>query len=103
MCALEGRNPEIGAQSILKLLDAIDEYIPNPVRDLDKPFFLPIESVYQITGRGTVVTGMLERGKLKKGNECEIIGYNKTIKSSITGTSFFLTYQKLFSIVYYFI
>lgn len=89
LCALEGTKPEIGKDSILKLLEAIDTSIPTPVRDLDKPFFMPIEAVYSIAGRGTVVTGRLERGKLKKGSECELIGFNKIIKTTITGIEMF--------------
>ncbi|XP_047351844.1 elongation factor Tu, mitochondrial-like [Vespa velutina] len=89
LCALEGKNPEIGSQAILKLLDAIDNNVPTPVRDLDKPFLLPVETIYSIPGRGTVVTGRLERGKIKKGMDCEFIGYNKTIKTVITGIEMF--------------
>lgn len=66
----------------------MDKYVPQPTRDLDKPFMLPVEHVYSIPGRGTVVTGRLERGIIKKGNECEFVGYNKTIKSTITGKYF---------------
>lgn len=89
LCALEGKNPEIGAQAILKLLETVDQHIPTPVRELDKPFLLPVENVYSIPGRGTVVTGRLERGKLKKGQDCEFIGYNKVYKSVITGIEMF--------------
>lgn len=89
LCAIEGTNPDIGRDAIMKLLEAVDSYIPTPVRELDKPFSLPIESVYTVTGRGTVVTGRLERGKIKKGMECEVIGYNKIIKSTITGIEMF--------------
>ena len=64
---------------------AVDSYIPTPVRELDKPFLMPVENVYSIPGRGTVVTGRLERGVVKKGTECEFVGYNKTIKTTITG------------------
>ncbi|XP_033342445.2 elongation factor Tu [Megalopta genalis] len=89
LCAMEGNKPEIGKEPVLKLLEAVDSYIPTPIRDLDKPFLLPIESVYSIGGRGTVVTGRLERGKLKKGTECEILGYNKVLKSTVTGVEMF--------------
>ncbi|XP_043668053.1 elongation factor Tu, mitochondrial-like [Vespula pensylvanica] len=89
LCALEGKKPEIGSKSILNLLDAIDNNIPTPLRDLDKPFLLAVESTYSILGRGTVVTGRLERGKIKKGMDCEFIGYNKTLKSVITGIEMF--------------
>ncbi|RLU25768.1 hypothetical protein DMN91_001927 [Ooceraea biroi] len=89
LCALEGKNPEIGAQTILQLLQEVDKYIPTPQRDLDKPFLLPVENVYSIPGRGTVVTGRLERGILKKGMECQLIGYNKVLKSTVTGVEMF--------------
>ncbi|XP_076244042.1 elongation factor Tu [Calliopsis andreniformis] len=89
LCALEGKNPEIGKESIMQLLEAVDTFIPTPIRDLDKPFLLPIENTYSIPGRGTVVTGRLERGKIKKGSECEIIGFNKIIKTTITGIEMF--------------
>lgn len=89
LCALEGKSPEIGADAILKLLEEVDKHIPTPVRELDKPFLLPVESVYSIVGRGTVVTGRLERGVIKKGNECEFVGYNKVIKSTVTGVEMF--------------
>lgn len=89
LCALEGKNPEIGSEAILKLLNEVDTYIPTPVRDLDKPFLLPVEHTYSIPGRGTVVTGRLERGILKKGAECEFVGFSKTIKSTVTGVEMF--------------
>lgn len=89
LCALEGKNPEIGAKAILELLEVVDKHIPTPQRELDKPFLLPVENVYSIPGRGTVVTGRLERGKLKKGTECEFIGYNKVLKSTVTGIEMF--------------
>ncbi|KAH0956391.1 hypothetical protein HN011_010333 [Eciton burchellii] len=89
LCALEGKQPEIGVEAILRLLEKVDEHIPTPERDLDKPFMLPVENVYSIPGRGTVVTGRLERGKLKKGMECEFVGYSKTIKSTVTGIEMF--------------
>lgn len=89
LSALEDKNPEIGNDAIIKLLAAIDSYVPTPVRELEKPFLLPVEGVYSIPGRGTVVTGRLERGVLKKGSECEFVGYNKTIKSTVTGVEMF--------------
>ncbi|KAK0171107.1 hypothetical protein PV328_008867 [Microctonus aethiopoides] len=89
LCALEGTKPEIGSEAILKLLDVIDNSVPTPERDLDKPFLMPVESVYSIAGRGTVVTGRLERGIIKKGMECEFIGYSKSFKSTISGIEMF--------------
>lgn len=89
LCALEGKNPEIGADAVMKLLEEVDKFIPTPTRDLDKPFLLPVENVYSIPGRGTVVTGRLERGIVKKGSECEFVGYNKVIKSTVTGVEMF--------------
>lgn len=89
LCALEGRNPEIGVNAIQKLMTAVDSYIPTPVRELDKPFLMPVENVYSIPGRGTVVTGRLERGIVKKGMECEFVGYSKSIKTTITGIEMF--------------
>lgn len=89
LCALEDKSPEIGAESITNLLKEIDSYIPTPQRDLDKPFTLAIEHVYSIPNRGTVVSGLLEQGVVKKGNECEISGYNKVYKSTVTGIEMF--------------
>ncbi|XP_008203573.1 elongation factor Tu, mitochondrial [Nasonia vitripennis] len=89
LSALEGKNPEIGSEAIMKLLEQIDGYVPVPVRDLDKPFLLPVEGTYSIPGRGTVVSGRLERGKLKKGQEVEFVGYNKQLKSTVTGIEMF--------------
>lgn len=89
LCALDGKKPEIGSEAIMQLLGEVDKFIPTPQRDLDKPFMLPVENVYSIPGRGTVVTGRLERGKIKKGMDCEFMGYNKTIKTVITGIEMF--------------
>lgn len=89
LSALEGKQPEIGAEAIMKLLEEVDKYIPTPVRELDKPFLLPVENVYSIPGRGTVVTGRLERGIVKKGNEVEFIGFNKSFKTTVTGIEMF--------------
>ncbi|CAB4254336.1 similar to Saccharomyces cerevisiae YOR187W TUF1 Mitochondrial translation elongation factor Tu [Maudiozyma barnettii] len=90
LCALEGREPEIGEKAIMKLLDAVDEYIPTPERDLAKPFLMPVEDVFSISGRGTVVTGRVERGHLKKGEELEIVGFNKVpLKTTVTGIEMF--------------
>ncbi|KAB7495812.1 Elongation factor Tu, mitochondrial [Armadillidium nasatum] len=89
LAALEGKNDEIGAKSIEALLEAVDSYIPTPDRDLDKPFLLPIEHVYSIQGRGTVVSGRIERGILKKGNDIEILGYGEKMKAVATGVEMF--------------
>lgn len=89
LCALEGQQPEIGKESVIKLLKTVDEYIPNPVRQLDLPFLVPVETTYSITGRGTVVTGRLERGVIKKGAEAEAIGHGKQFKTTITGIEMF--------------
>jgi len=87
--ALEGDKGEYGEPSILKLLDAIDEYIPEPQRDIDKPFLMPIEDVFSISGRGTVVTGRVERGIIKVGDEVEIVGIRPTQKTVCTGVEMF--------------
>ncbi|EMG45219.1 TUF1 Elongation factor Tu [Candida maltosa Xu316] len=90
LMALEGKQPEIGEQAIMKLMDAIDEHIPTPTRDLDQPFLLPVEDVFSISGRGTVVTGRVERGVLKKGEEIEIVGnFDKPFKTTVTGIEMF--------------
>lgn len=89
LCALEGKSPEIGSNAINELLKEVDAFIPTPVRELDKPFLMPVESVHSIPGRGTVVTGRLHRGVLKKGTECEIIGHGKKMKSTVTGVEMF--------------
>ncbi|KAG7664250.1 TUF1 [[Candida] subhashii] len=89
LCALEGKQPEIGSEAIMKLLDAVDEYIPTPTRDLEQPFLLPVEDVFSISGRGTVVTGRVERGVLKKGEEVEVVGSGKPYKVTVTGIEMF--------------
>jgi elongation factor Tu len=89
LAALEDRDPEIGEQSIRKLMQTVDDYIPTPVRALDKPFLLPIEDVFSISGRGTVVTGRVERGVINVGDEVEIIGIKATQKSICTGVEMF--------------
>jgi len=73
----------------LELMDALDKYVPEPVRDIDKPFLMPIEDVFTISGRGTVVTGRVERGIVKVGEEMEIVGFNPTIKRVVTGVEMF--------------
>jgi elongation factor Tu len=87
--ALEGEDSEIGVQSIHKLVNVLDEYIPEPTRDTDKPFLLPIEDVFSISGRGTVVTGRVERGIIKVGEEVEIVGIKETTKTTCTGVEMF--------------
>lgn len=87
--ALQGTCPEMGAKAVEQLMTAVDEHIPTPPRIMDKPFLLPIEDVYQIPGRGTVVTGRVERGAINKGEEVEIVGYGSTIKTTVTGIEMF--------------
>jgi elongation factor Tu len=89
LCALEDREPEIGEQAILKLMAAVDEYIPQPERPKDRPFLMPIEDVFSISGRGTVVTGRVERGVIKVGEEVEIVGLRPTQKTTVTGVEMF--------------
>jgi elongation factor Tu len=89
LCALEERNPEIGREAILKLMDAVDAYIPQPERAKDRPFLMPIEDVFSISGRGTVVTGRVERGVVKVGEEIEIVGLRPTTKTTVTGVEMF--------------
>ena len=87
--ALEGDQSEIGVPSIIKLVDALDSYIPEPKRDVDKPFLMPVEDVFSISGRGTVVTGRIERGVIKVGDEIEIVGIKPTVKTTCTGVEMF--------------
>ncbi|HUB12263.1 MAG TPA: elongation factor Tu [Acetobacteraceae bacterium] len=89
LCALEDRQPELGEQSVLKLMEAVDAYIPQPVRATDRPFLMPIEDVFSISGRGTVVTGRIERGIIKVGDEVEIVGLKATQKTVVTGVEMF--------------
>ena len=89
LTALEDKNPELGKQSILKLMEAVDGYIPQPDRPKDQPFLMPIEDVFSISGRGTVVTGRIERGMVKVGEEVEIVGIRPTTKSMVTGVEMF--------------
>ncbi|MCF6326965.1 MAG: elongation factor Tu [Devosiaceae bacterium] len=89
LAALEGRDDEIGKNSILELMKAVDEYIPTPARPKDKPFLMPIEDVFSISGRGTVVTGRVERGIVNVGEEVEIIGIKETQKTTVTGVEMF--------------
>jgi len=87
--ALEGDQSEIGVPSIIKLVDALDSYIPEPVRTIDKPFLMPVEDVFSISGRGTVVTGRIERGIIKVGDEIEVVGIRDTQKTTVTGVEMF--------------
>jgi elongation factor Tu len=87
--ALQGENSEVGVQSIEKLMETIDSYIPEPVREIDKPFLMSIEDVFSITGRGTVATGRVDRGKVKVGDEMEIVGLGETRKTIVTGVEMF--------------
>ena len=89
LCALEGKKPEIGTEAILKLMEAVDASIPQPERPKDKPFLMPIEDVFSISGRGTVVTGRVERGIVKVGEEIEIVGIKPTQKTVCTGVEMF--------------
>jgi len=89
LAALEDKNPEIGKESILKLMEAVDSWIPQPERPLDKPFLMPIEDVFSISGRGTVVTGRVETGIVKVGEEVEIVGIKDTTKTVVTGVEMF--------------
>jgi len=87
--ALEGDASELGAPSVLKLMEAVDSYIPQPERDVDKPFLMPVEDVFSISGRGTVATGRVERGIVKTGEEVEIVGMKATTKTVVTGVEMF--------------
>ena len=89
LAALEGRDDEIGKEAIQKLMEAVDTYIPQPDRAKDKPFLMPIEDVFSISGRGTVVTGRIERGVVKVGEEIEIVGIKDTEKTTCTGVEMF--------------
>src|SRR5206468_8283108 len=87
--ALEGDQSPLGVPAILKLLEAVDRYIPTPVRAVEKPFLMPIEDVFTISGRGTVVTGRCERGVVKVGDEVEIVGLRPTGSTVVTGVEMF--------------
>jgi elongation factor Tu len=86
---LEGDKGELGEQAILKLIEAVDGYIPQPRRALDKPFLMPVEDVFTISGRGTVATGRVERGRIRVGEEVEIVGIRATVKTVVTGVEMF--------------
>jgi elongation factor Tu len=89
LAAVEGRDPEIGEQSVLALMDAVDDYIPQPARAKDQPFMMAVEDVFSISGRGTVVTGRIDRGIVKVGDEVEIVGLRETQKTICTGVEMF--------------
>ncbi|MEN4940148.1 elongation factor Tu, partial [Stenotrophomonas sp. TWI273] len=87
--ALEGDQSEIGVPAVIKLVEALDSWIPTPERDIDKPFLMPVEDVFSISGRGTVVTGRIERGVIKVGEEIEIVGIRPVQKTTVTGVEMF--------------
>jgi elongation factor Tu len=89
LAAVEGRDPEIGENAIKELMEAVDSYIPQPERPVDQPFLMPIEDVFSISGRGTVVTGRVERGVINVGEEIEIVGIKDTQKTTCTGVEMF--------------
>src|ERR1700709_753780 len=89
LCALEGKDPKLGHDAILELMKAVDSYIPQPERPIDMPFLMPVEDVFSISGRGTVVTGRVERGVVKVGEEIEIVGLRDTQKTIVTGVEMF--------------
>ncbi len=89
VCALNDSQPDLGEKSILELMAAVDSYIPQPERAIDKPFLMPIEDVFSISGRGTVVTGRVERGIVRVGEEVEIVGIKATVKTIVTGVEMF--------------
>ena len=87
--ALEGDSADWGVPSVLKLMEAVDTFIPTPERDIDKPFLMPVEDVFTITGRGTVATGRVERGQVKTGEKIEIVGFKETRETTCTGVEMF--------------
>ena len=89
LAAAEGTNDELGRDAVLELMAAVDENIPEPTRDLDKPFLMPIEDVFSIAGRGTVVTGRVEQGRVDVGDELEVVGMNMDMKTTCTGVEMF--------------
>jgi elongation factor Tu len=89
LMALEDKSPELGEQAILALMAEVDKYIPQPARATDRPFLMPIEDVFSISGRGTVVTGRIERGIVNVGDEVEIVGIKNTVKTIVTGVEMF--------------
>lgn len=89
LAAAEGRDPELGSERVLELMAAVDETIPEPVRDIDKPFLMPIEDTFSIAGRGTVVTGRVEQGRVNVGDDLEVIGLGHDMKTTCTGVEMF--------------
>jgi len=89
LAALEGRDDEIGKNKVLELMDAVDSYIPEPERAVDRPFLMPVEDVFSISGRGTVATGRIERGVIKVQEEVAIVGMKATVKTVVTGVEMF--------------
>jgi elongation factor Tu len=89
LAALENKDPKLGHDAILELMSAVDAYIPQPERPIDQPFLMPVEDVFSISGRGTVVTGRVERGIVKVGEEIEIVGLKETQKTTVTGVEMF--------------
>ena len=87
--ALNDKNPEMGENAIIELMAAVDAFIPQPERAMDRPFLMPVEDVFSISGRGTVVTGRVERGIVKVGEEVEIVGLKDTVKTIVTGVEMF--------------
>ncbi len=87
--ALDGGDPKIGRDAVLALMATVDAYIPQPERPIDQPFLMPVEDVFSISGRGTVVTGRVERGIVKVGEEIEIVGLRDTQKTTVTGVEMF--------------
>jgi elongation factor Tu len=89
LSALEGKNPDLGKNAILKLMETVDKQVPVPTREISKPFFMPVEHSYSISGRGTVVTGRVERGIAKKGEPLELAGFDKIVKTAANGLEMF--------------
>src|SRR2546430_11076719 len=89
LCGREGTKRELGHDAVVKLMQAVDSYIPKPDRPKDQPFLMPVEDVFSISGRGTVVTGRIERGVIKVGEEVEIVGLKPTLKTTVTGVEMF--------------
>ena len=89
LAAVEGRDEKIGREKVLELMGKVDEYIPTPTRDIDKDFLMPVEDVFSISGRGTVVTGRVERGIVKVGDEVEIVGIREAQNTTVTGVEMF--------------